>query len=506
MRKKQVYFLVIFALCLTLFSASVSAAMDITIGRPSDSTILDPIVAGNNPDIWVCGIILQGLTKTSADGTKLEPQLADSWDVSSDNTTYTFRLKDGVKFSDGTPVTTDDWIYSYERLMTSSESLWADNFSMIDKITALDGKTLQFKLKAPSPFFLASTAMFCASVMPKSYCEEVGDDGIAQRPVGTGPFFLESWDRGEKIVFAKNQYYWKEGFPKADRIIFTVVPDDNTRIMQLQARQVDMITYVPFSRIGELKMGNTKVDTPASTYNSFITLDNSLPQFSDPNVRKALLHALDRNAINKVLYDGGSILSTGLIGPGLPYYNNEIEALPYDLEKAKELLAQSAYPDGFPITLTFSSGNLQELQLAVMVKDAWAKIGITIKMQQFDDATVYENWRAMNYEAMIFALTSDIADPTQFGNIAISALGRKCYRTNWTGPKQQEAEVYAVEANAEMDTAKRAELLGKVQALYNEDLPLLPMFYVPYVIASSKSVTGIEQNPLGVYNFENLSK
>ncbi|MDR1514589.1 MAG: ABC transporter substrate-binding protein [Synergistaceae bacterium] len=467
---------------------------------------MDPIHGNDNSDIWVCNLVVQGLTKSSADGTKVEPELAERWDVSPDGITYTFYLKEGVKFSDGTPVTTDDWIYSYERLITSKESVWTDSFSMIDKVTATGDNTLRFKLKAPSPFFLAATSMFCASVMPKAYCEKVGDDGIAQNPIGTGPFMLESWNRGEKLVFAKNPYYWKEGLPKADKIIFNVVPDDNTKIMQLQAGQVDVITYVPFNRTAELSVGRTKVYMPASTYTSFISVNNSLPELSDPNVRKALLYAIDRDAINKVIYNGKAALSTGLISPALPHYNSQIKPLPYDLEKAKELMSKSAYPDGFQISLTFTSGNFNELQMAVMIKEAWSKIGVALKLEQLDSATVWSNWGGMKYQSLLNALTSDIADPTQFGNIAISALGRHCYRSDWSGPKQQEAEIYAVKANSEMDPAKRAALYAKVQELYNDDLPLLPMFYVPYVVASSKSVTGFEQNPLGVYNFELLSK
>jgi peptide/nickel transport system substrate-binding protein len=342
--------------------------------------------------------------------------------------------------------------------------------------------------------------------MPKAYAEKIGDGGISQKPVGTGPFYLDIWTKGEKLVLLKNTNYWKKDVPLADKITLMVVPDDNTRIMQLQAGQVDMITHVPFNRMAELSTGKTKVAKASSTESQYISLNSKRTELADINVRKALLHAIDREAINKAVYFDNSTLSVGLIPPTLPYYDAKLKPAEFDLEKAKGFIASSAYPDGFAVRLTVASGNTIELQIATMVKEAWSKINVVAEIQQLDSSTIFDNWLKGEYESVVFSLTSDISDTTQFASgIAISGL-KNCYRTFWKGDRQKEAEELAVKANSEMDPAKRRENYEKLQAIYTDELPILPLFYVPFAVATGDKVTGFAQNPLGLYDFEVLTK
>ena len=479
----------------------------IKIARPADSSTLDPIITGSNEDIWVINLMLQGLTKSSADGKTIEPCLAESWDVSDDGLTYTFHVREGLKFSDGTPVTKDDWQYSLDRFVKSEESPWRGMISMVESAEAVDDTTVVFTLNSVSPNFLASSALFSFAVMPKAYCEEAGADGIAKKPIGTGPFYLDEWKIGERMTFLKNPYYWDEGKPLADEIVFTVVADDNTRIMQLQSGEVDAITYVPANRIAELQgLGSVQVLSFDSTESRHITLNNSIPQLSDPKVRMALLKATDRNAIIQAVYFGNAEVSTGLIGPAQPYYNDKIEAVAYDVEGAKALLKEAGYESGFDVKLEIRSGNTNELQEATMIKEQWAKAGVNVNIEQLDASTVSNDWYDMNFEMMFTSLTSDTADTNQFATGLCIADLKDCYHTLWSGNKQKEAENLALEASKEMDTEKRGELYAQLQEITAEENPIIPLYYLPFTAAASDKVKNFTQTPLGVYVFDQLTK
>ena len=490
----------------TVDSASEGGA-EIVIARPADTVTLDPILAGVNEDIWVINLMLQGLTKSSADGTAIEPCLAESWDVSDDQMTYTFHVREGLKFSDGSDVTAEDWQYSLDRYLTAEESPWIGMVSMIDSAEAVDDTTVVITLNEVSPTFLATSALFCMSVMPKAYCEEVGDEGIAKKPVGTGPFYLDEWVPGEKMVFVKNPYYWEAGLPKSDKITFNIVADDNTRIMQLQSGEADAITYVPANRVAELDaMAGINVLAFDSTESRHVTVNNSVPALSDAKVRNALLMATDRESLIQAVYYGNATVATGLIGPAQPYYNSSIEPVPYDVEAAKALLAETDYADGFDVTIEIRSGNTNELQEATMLKEQWSKIGVNLNIEQVDASTVVDHWYSMGFEMEITSLTSDTADTNQFAQGLCIADLKDCYHTLWSGEEQKKAEELAIAARSEMDTTKRAELYNELQVIASAENPVLPLYYIPFVVATSDKVTGFVQNPLGVYDFSELTK
>lgn len=192
-------------------------------------------------------LVFEGLVRSTADGKSIEPCLATSWDISDDGLVYTFHLREDVKFSDGTPVTAEDWEYSLERSLELGA--WNSLISSIDDVKAVDEKTIDIVLKNPSGSLLASLAAFFCAVVPKDYYSSTDDDTLASNPIGTGPFYLESWVPQESMCFKKNPNYWDAEHPFADEIDFLVVPDDNTRIMQLQAGQVDIATGIQCANI-----------------------------------------------------------------------------------------------------------------------------------------------------------------------------------------------------------------------------------------------------------------
>lgn len=478
----------------------------VVMARGIDSATLDPAMASKNQDIWMMNFALEGLVRAAENGKDIEPALADTWEISEDNLTYKFHLREGVKFSNGEEVTPEDCIYSITRTRDKEGSPWQGMLSVIESVEKEGDDTIVVKVSQPTPALLSLLAMFPCSIMPQSYCEEVGDDQIANAPVGTGPFILTSWEKNSQMVFEKNPYYWQEGLPTVDEFVMTVVADENTRIMQLQSGQIDM-TDVPLAQLDLVKAdSNLVVDEFPSTAVDYIILNCANEKLEDVRVRQALLYATDREALNTALSFGYGKLADSFISPAAPHYNTNLPEITYDVEKAKELLAEAGYADGLDLRVDVGSGYSSELQEATMLKEQWAKAGVNLEIEQIDRATASSNWSAGDYEVYFSYLTSDMTDTSQLSELWCVSESTNCWGSGWHGEKQQEAEALVKEAGMEMDEEKRAELYGQMQEIVLEEVPNIPLYTTPFYVAHSKNIDNVKQNPLGNYRFEELTK
>jgi peptide/nickel transport system substrate-binding protein len=187
------------------------------------------------------------LIRVDKTGTKLEPGLAESWEVSPDGLTYTLKLRE-AKFSDGSDLTAEDVVFSLTRIRDDEGSLWADPFKVMDTVEATDPKTVTIKLKQPTAPFLATLAFPIASVLSKKGFETLGPEKYAETPIGSGAFAITEWRRGDRVILAKNPHFWEADRVSLDGIEWISVPDDNTRMLNVQAGQLDTAIFVPFSR------------------------------------------------------------------------------------------------------------------------------------------------------------------------------------------------------------------------------------------------------------------
>lgn len=236
-------------------------------GRGEDSTNLDPVTNDGNVNIWLFMNIYDQLIRVAPDGISLEPGLAERWEMSDDGLTYTFYLRPNVLFSDGTPMTSDDVKWSWERAANDPEQRWTftltalkrDAEGQVEGISAPDDTTVLVELGQPWAPFLSDVAMFNMSVISRAFAE--GNEGrLTQESMGTGPFALGEWRKGESVRLVKNANYWEEDLPLLDEIMVMLVPDDNARILQLQGGELDGMYNVPSSRVPELQLDpNLKV-------------------------------------------------------------------------------------------------------------------------------------------------------------------------------------------------------------------------------------------------------
>ena len=281
------------------------------------------------------------LVRPSKDGTRLEPGIAESWTVSPDGKEYSFKLRADAKFSDGTPVTAADVEFSLKRA-AGEKSEWGRFFRPITTYQVVDHHTIVMKLEKPFTPIINNLAMFSASILPAKLVEAQGD-AFFDKPIGSGPFALASWARGQKMELVKNPNYWEKGKPSIDGATLEIVPEDNSRVLKLKAGELDAIIEVPFNQAASLKTDPSVTVGVAPVFRiDMVQINTTKKPFDDVRVRQAMNYAIDKQAMVDGIFHGDAVAAATSI-PVMAYPNDELTPYPVDLDKAKALL---------PFTLT----------------------------------------------------------------------------------------------------------------------------------------------------------
>jgi peptide/nickel transport system substrate-binding protein len=339
--------------------------------------------------------------------------LADSYTISDDNLVYTFVLRDGLKFSDGTDVTADDVVFSLNRHIEVGGSLPLE--ADVASVEAQDEKTVVVTLNEAYAPFLSELANFSNGIIPKDFGGKTEEE-FFQNPVGTGPFVVESWDpAGGDVTFVKNEYYWQEGKPYLDKLVYKVISDSNQVLNQLNAGEINASKEIAFANVDSVANGaNTKVETSGGWSIQELFFNTLDEHFSDVHVRRAIAMVIDKDALIQALTFGYATKSNTILPTAIKYNTNDtIDALQYDLDAAKEELAQSSYPDGFDTSIIINSANDTAVQIAQVLQDSAAKIGINIEVKSEETATFRNDFLNYNFSMMINSATADFPDAEQ---------------------------------------------------------------------------------------------
>jgi peptide/nickel transport system substrate-binding protein len=476
-------------------------------GRLEDSDVLDPVTTALNTSIWYFMSIYDQLIRVAPDGISLEPSLAESWDISEDGLTYTFHLRPNVLFSDGTPMTSADVLYSWVRAANDPGQHWTftldamkrDAEGQVEGITAPDDATVVVELAKPWVPFLSDVAMFNLSVISKAFAEG-NEERLATECMGTGPFALGEFRAGEILTLVKNPHYWEEGLPLLDGVDVNLVPDDNARILQLQGGELDGIMDVPFNRVPELQADpNLKVYQFPSTYTRYILLNVREAPLDDVHARRALQYATDRQTLVDVVLFGNGIPATSFMPKGALYWNDTLEGYPYDLAKAQEELAQSATPDGFALELSTIAGFVSDESMATALKDMWSQIGVEVTISPLETSIFNEAFTNATFQAMSQYWTNDIIDPDELVGFAVLQESVQAFHTGW---ENAEAQDLTRQGAAESDPQKRKEIYFRIQEIHSEESPMLPLYYQPYLNVTTTQVHNFQHPPTGQYNWK----
>lgn len=486
-------------------SEASSYAKTIVIGRANDSDNLDPVTCIGNINIFIFNLILDGLLKTSDDGETIEPNLAEDMpEISDDGLTYTFKVKSGLKFSDGSDVTAEDWKWTFERAMTTEDSNWISTVENFDHVECPDDTTVIVTLKTPAASALACLCVFTLGVQSKAYFDKVGADEYKNAIIGTGPYMVKEWKKGEYLTLTKNPNYREEGLPLTEEIEFKVVADDNSRKIQLQSGDIDIATDVPFSTMKELESDSEVAPHPdPSTFTYWVSLNTQNEYLSNPDVREALFLATDpQEIVDMTTYGYGTTIGT-VFSTTSEYCDKDLEPITPDVDKAKELLAGAGYPDGFEIKMLLKGGNDFYASIATVLQSQWSKIGVNL-VQDTQEATAYSSARkALELDTIISGWSDDIQDPSEFMQFIFDYDVTNGYYSGL----QQPDDMVALndQANAEQDVEKRKELYKQIQQGFADQKIFIPLLSVPYQNAIRKDITGFVQTPLGNYRFEKLA-
>ncbi len=456
---------------------------------------LDPAQNSLNESIWMDQNIYSRLVHTDPTGTKMLPDLASSWDISPDKLTYTFHLRD-AKFSDGTPVTAQDAAWSINRAR-NLDGGWGFLVTAVKSVTAKDDKTVVITLSQPHSPLLADLGIYAFAVLPEKEVKAKGD-AFFNHPVGSGPFMVTSYNPDTEIDFARNPNFYGPA-PKISKLKIMIVTNDNTRVLDLQAKKVDVIENPPGNLLSQIsKNPNLNVDLFPSTRVDFIQMSGKNQYFKNEKVRQAVKYALDLKAMNQLAYQGNAVPATSFMPYKMLYWDDSLPAVTPDLDKAKQLLADAGFAHGFTTNLITTSGDAAGQAEAVIMKDSLAKIGITLNIESYEQATAYDKVRTGKYGMAERYWTNDIIDPDEVVTFGVDVnAGSNSFDTWWDNPK---AASLAKQARSEPDATKRQDLYDQIQQIVYDEVPYLPIEYVPYRYASGKWVTGFKVSPLGNYN------
>src|SRR5262245_8520207 len=463
---------------------------------------LDPVTQDANPDIWAFMQIYQQLVRVNVKGDGFEPDLAEKWSTSADGRTWTFNLRKNAHFSNGDPVKASDAVWSLKRAR-DTKGPWKWALEAVEDIQAKDDYTVVISLKEPWAPFLADISLFSNSILPEKVFKGAKDEDISNKPVGSGPWMLVDWKKGEELVMKANPHYYEKGFPKSQELRIKYIPDDYTRIIALQSGEVDGIDYPPFSRMEELrKDAKLEAQLNPSTAVSHLVLNMREAPLSNVKLRQALASATDRAAIVKAVCFGNCTPATTFLPMTTPFFNKGSKGYPYDLNKAKELLKESGVATPLTLKVMYRSNDAVQQPTAVALKEMWGKLGVNLELEPLDRATETQRYRANQFQIRITGWTNDIPDPSQLASYALGFTESQSYHSGY-----QSAEMDGLLAKGlrEVNPEKRRQVYYEIQELALKDSPLIILYYAPYTIAINKKMKGLVQLATGPWIFRNVT-
>lgn len=476
----------------------------LTMARSADIISMDKTTTFDNNSIRVMEQIMEPLFHASPDGTKVEPWLATGYKASPDGLTYTITLRDGVTFSDGTPMTSADVKFSIDENSKTADTGWGFINSAIASVTATDPKTVTVKLKYAWAPLIADLALFANGIVPNKYGGKTAEQ-FYTAPVGTGPFVWGGWKKGQSLSVKANPKYWQSGKPYLDGVTWTVVADASTRKLQVQGGQIDIDDTPDWSSLASLKSASgVKAVTYPSTQIDYIAFNQKRAPFDDVHVRRAISMAIDREAMVKAVLFGNGEPAYSLLSPGTPYFDKDAGGAKLDVEGAKAELAKSTKPNGFTTSLLIASGNPNQASVAQIMQSELAAIGITMTIKQLDPTANKQARLASDFDMTTSAWTMDIPDPDEWTSFAVDPAGGS--KSAFTSYDNKEVIAINKQAQKENDATKRQALYSQLQKQTSQDAFLAYLYYSPYVYATTDKVNGFSVTPLGTYPLQDVYK
>ncbi|MGP4105947.1 glutathione ABC transporter substrate-binding protein [Virgibacillus sp. L01] len=463
------------------------------IARSSDATSLDPHFVTN---ISTANILYQKVYETLVVpdmDMNIKPNLAKEWEQL-DELTWEFTLEEGVTFHDGAPFNAEAVKKTFDRLLDpETASPQADKLGMVEEIKVIDEYTVQFILSEPYAPLLSILAANEGSIISPELIEESPEE-IASNPVGTGPFKFDHWESGDEILLVENENYWGKK-PNINNVEYQIVPEDSTRIAMVETGEAHISDQVPVTEVNRIENSSAlKLERTDGLGTEFIGFNTQKAPFDNVLVRKAISHAIERESIISGVFNNVGKLATSTMSAKVSGYT-ELDPYEYDTNKAKELLIEAGYPDGFEMTI-LTADIKERISLAEVVQSQLKGIGVDVNVQ------------VLEYGAYIAA--TDKGEGHMFNGSWGNATGDGDYNqynlfhTNSIGPSgnfffysNKEVDELIEEGRKEQNPEKREELYKKSQQIEMEEAVYVPIRVVEHLAVYNKDkIEGLRLNPV----------
>ncbi len=490
----------------------------IIVGLQAEPTTLDSQQISDYNSHRAAYGIYDTLLHFKDESTEVEPGLAEAWDISDDGLVYTLHLRQGIKFHDGTDFNAEAVKFNLERQIDpnhpyhdTGEFPYAEfTWGMVDSVEVVDDSTVNITLKEIFAPFLNHLAMHPAAMVSPAAVEKYGAD-FSSHPVGTGPFKFVSWSPGVEVVLEKNPDYWR-GAPHIDKVIFRPIIEDQSRLTELEAGGVNFIVNVPPDDLARLKGDSrfTVVEQPGM-HTWWVAFNQSKAPFNDTRVRQAMNYAVNKKAIVDNLLKGTGTLAINPLPPVVWSYTDDIQRYDYNPEKAKELLAEAGYPDGFSCSFWVpesGSGMQQPVAMGTAIQADLKAVGIDCQIQTFEWGTYLDKVIVppdkAEFDLFEMSWIGDNGDPDNHLYILLSGEQWPPAGYNMGFYKNDQVDAILQEARTTLDRAKRTELYQQAQKLIAEDPPWIIIDHETQIVVMDQKIKNFKLHPTGPFRFENV--
>jgi peptide/nickel transport system substrate-binding protein len=486
------------------------------VGQIAEPQSLDPHTVTATNDFRILVNIYDGLVRYKDGTLEVEPALAESWTISDDGKTYRFKLRQHVKFHDGSDFNAEAVKFNFDRMLKEDHPFYntgpfplSFNFSSIEAVNAIDPATVEFKLKEPFAPFLSNLAYPTGLIVSPEAVKKYGKE-FGRHPSGTGPFKFAEWQSGQRVVVERNPDYW-DGAPALEAIVFRPITDPNTRVAEMMAGGLDIMVEVPPDNLATFKQdGNFAVAEQAGPHVWFTILNAKTGPFADKKVRQAANYAVNKPALVDNVLQGSATVAAGPIPPAFNWVEDKTEPYPYDPEKAKTLLAEAGVTNP---EITFyvtegGSGMLDPITMGAAIQADLQAVGFKVKIETYEWNTflgrVNTGLDGKADMAEMAWMTND-PDTVPYLTLRTDALPDKGgFNSGYYSNPQLDALLE--KARTSTDQAERGKLYGEVQAIVHDDAPWLFVANWKQNAVTTAAVKGFKLQPSFLLHLKDVTK
>lgn len=455
-----------------------AAPKAITVVQTAEIKSFDPSASVLFHEINVYSQVFDNLVWFTND-LKPDPKLAASW-RNIDPLTWEIKLRANVKFSNGEAMNAESVVESFKYL-SRPEAVSRSNLANWESVTRVDDTTVNVKTKVPDPRIL--TAMIWLYILPTTVLR--GDaTALGAQPIGTGPFKLVEWIKGDRVVLQANENYWR-GKPKIDKVTIKAVPEASARVAALQAGQADIVVNVPPESVDLVnRSANSKVLAATALRNVTIVFDSRTPPFNDVRVRQALNYAVDKESLIKNVLGGRGEIQASTTHALTANHNEALKPYPYDPQKAKELLAQAGFPNGFEIEFHHPTGRwIKDVEVTQAVAGMLEKVGVRSKLSTGEYGNFFTTWSKGEFKGMTMIGTLNLVEPDQVVQLFLYSKGTWPHYS-----KDPKLDAMYLEELQTMDPAKRSKMLKDMEAYIRDQAPWLFLYFQSDIYGVNKKL------------------